>query len=373
VSQTLFRLRIKAGEHERNDCPVSFRINRNAPEINGVPLTDPSLVSEDGHRIPGQWTEEGEDLVLHFVIGHLPRGASAEYIVTAGGEPDSGGVRFIEKENKLDVEIAGKYFTSFVYDPEIAKPYIGPVMGPYGDSFTRLDFETKEHPHHRSIWLGIGDVNGIDIWNEPAGRHGKQKLTGFAEKTDGPVLARFSSTQVWTTFDGKPQVDESRTVTFYNTPEHARFVDFDFTFTVTRGQVEFGATKEAGPLGIRVAESMKVDNGGTMVNSFGSVGEAECWGQRAQWCDYFGNVGGHTLGIAAFDHPDNADYPTYWHIRNYGLLAANNFYFLGGKLFKKGQSISYKHRIYFHEGDTTQGKVADKYQDYIHPPKIEKV
>jgi hypothetical protein len=380
----MLNLLLKAGNHPRVQCPVSFRIKRSSiEELAGAP-EQIRMKDSAGNPVPVQCLENGGDLELHWMVANLPAGESQTYTVYAAASADStsstapsasatDGIRFIEKPNQLDVEVGGQYFTSFVHDPALAKPYIGPVIGPYGDSYTRLDFDIKEHPHHRSVWLGIGDVNGIDTWNEPKDRHGKQLFGGIEEKIDGSVLARFTSNHSWTSFEGKPQVEEQRTVTFYNTPVDGRFVDMEITFTATKGQVEFGATKEAGPLGIRVAESMKVANGGTMVNSYGSIGEKECWGQRAQWCDYFGNVGRHTLGIALFDHPDNVDHPSYWHIRDYGLLAANNFYFLGGKLFKKGQSMHFKYRMYFHDGDVTQAKVGDRYQDYINPPKIELV
>lgn len=367
------KLVVSAGHHTREHCPVFVSIPRKSFPFEGS--TPYCMHDEAGNQIAVQCIEEDDSLTLGWVINRLAAGETSSYLLfiddeNRGNEAECG-VRFVEKEHRLDVEIDGTFFTSYVMDPDIAKPYIGPVIGPYGESFTRLDFETKEHPHHRSMWLGIGDVNGIDIWNEPAGRHGKQRVSSVTKISEGPVLAQLTSDQVWTTFEGKAQVAEARTVTFYNTPSDCRIVDMEFNFTANKGQVEFGASKEAGPLGIRVAESMKAANGGTIINSYGSVGEQECWGKRAEWCDYYGNVGGHTLGIAAFDHPDNMDFPTYWHVRNYGLLAANNLYFLGGKLLKKGQSISYKHRICFHEGDAVKGKVADRYQDYIHPPTIE--
>jgi hypothetical protein len=378
-----FRLVVKAGKHDREHCPVSFRL-AGVLSANGQQANDAEIVGmrlENGDvPVDFQVTGEGDERTLHWIVDRLPANETATYIVTAkeGGAParsgaDEAGVKFVESEHKLDIVIDGEYATSYVYDPALAKPYIGPIVGPRGVSYTRLDFETKEHPHHRSIWLGIGDVNGIDAWNEPAERYGRQIVSGPVETLAGPVMGRLLSRQTWTNFAGKPQMSETRIVTFYRTPANARIIDLEFEFVASHGRVEFGATKEAGPLGIRLAESMKVDNGGTMVNSYGSVGEEECWGQRAQWCDYCGNAGDLLLGIAAFDHPENEDHPTYWHIRNYGLMAPNNLYFLGGKLLKPGQKIRYKYRLYFHEGDTAQAKVADRYQDYIHPPKVEAV
>jgi len=32
---------------------------------------------------------------------------------------------------------------------------------------------------------------------------------------------------------------------------------------------------------------------------------------------------GKTVGIAVFDHPSNPRHPTTWHVRDYGLFAAN--------------------------------------------------
>ena len=84
---------------------------------------------------------------------------------------------------------------------------------------------------------------------------------------------------------------------------------------------------------------------------------------------------GKTAGIAIFDHPSNPRYPTWWHVRTYGLFAANPF---GQSQFDKlpdkeagafkiapGESATFRYRFYFHEGDTAAAKVADRYADFI--------
>ena len=48
-----------------------------------------------------------------------------------------------------------------------------------------------------------------------------------------------------------------------------------------------------------------------------------CWGKPAAWIDYSGSVEGQTLGIAILNHPSSFRYPTRWHVRVYGLFAAN--------------------------------------------------
>jgi hypothetical protein len=370
-----FQIKVHAGNHDREYCPAAFQLDKDHALLQGAALNSFVMKDEQGGVTAIQAREAGDYYHFHFVVEHLAKGESRTYKIesgAAGQQTAASGVQFIhEASQKIDVWVGGSYFTSYVYDSSFAKPYLGPMIGPYGESYTRLDFETKEHKHHRSLWLAIGDVNGIDMWNEPAERYGRQLHQTFAEVTDGPVCGVITAHNVWTSFTEKPQIDEVRTITLYNTPAGGRIIDLDVMFTASYGQVEFGATKEAGPLGIRVAESMNVNNGGTIVNSYGSVNESECWGKRAEWCDYFGEAGGHTLGIAAFDHPDNEQFPTYWHIRNGGLLAANNFYFNGGKLIKPKETVRYQYRVYFHEGDTEAGRVANKYQDYLHPPQVE--
>jgi len=67
---------------------------------------------------------------------------------------------------------------------------------------------------------------------------------------------------------------------------------------------------------------------------------------------------GNDLGIAAFDDEMNERFPTAWHIRNYGLFAANNLYFKGGFTIKAGESLTYRFRVVFHEDNSA---VADRY------------
>jgi hypothetical protein len=48
-----------------------------------------------------------------------------------------------------------------------------------------------------------------------------------------------------------------------------------------------------------------------------------------------GSVGDEKISVVICDHPENPNYPTYWHARGYGLFSANP---LGVKDFTKGNS-----------------------------------
>lgn len=359
------KLVVNAGRHDRQDCPVSVTL----PKEKGSILTDGAHVLRDeaNERFPVQISTDKDAVVLHFTVS-LKAGEQKTYVLEQGDFPSSG-VSLLQQENRIDVSIDGKLFTSYVYDSNFAKPYLGPIIGTYGHRFTRLDFQVKEHPHQRSVWIAIGDVNGIDFWNEREG-YGKQKQTKACCKS-GPVYGAIDAINLWTDFDGNPVLEEFRTLTFYNMPSSGRYVDIESRFNASFGKVVFGPTKEAGPLGIRVAETMNVTKGGTMINSYGAKDEEECWGKRAHWCDYYGISDGYLAGIAVYDNPENDHYPTYWHIRNYGLFAPNNFYFTGSRTLEEGESAVYRYRIYFHDGDADSACTARRFHDYICPPKVE--
>jgi hypothetical protein len=84
-------------------------------------------------------------------------------------------------------------------------------------------------------------------------------------------------------------------------------------------------------------------------------------------------VEGKTVGVAIFDHPKNPRHPTWWHVRNYGLFAANPFGIhdfekksagAGDMKIAPGQSVTFRYRLYLHEGDEKQARVAERYKEY---------
>ena len=142
--------------------------------------------------------------------------------------------------------------------------------------------------------------------------------------------------------------------------------------------VTFGATKE-GTFAVRVATSMDVTSkkGGKITNSEGLTDDAT-WSKAAKWVDYVGPVAGETIGITILNHPTSFRYPTTWHVRTYGLFAANPF---GGKDFgpkalgdyviNPGQSIRFDYRVIVHKGDTASAKPGASFEAYANPPKVE--
>ncbi len=282
------------------------------------------------------------------------------------------------------VKIDGQLFTEYIVQSN-TKPILWPVIGPTGKRMTReypmklVKYERrKDHPHQRSLWFSHGNVNGVDFWDEQNLRKtGIIKHLEFLETTSGKP-AVISTRNAWQTRAGKKICEDVRTLHF-DTDGDTRWIDFDITVKATDGPVTFGDTKE-GTFGIRVPESMYVDSrrGGTIVNSENRVctnrkTESQVWGKRASWVDYHGPVDGEIVGIAVLNHPSSFRYPTYWHVRTYGLFAANPFGlhdFLGGPANRgqytlpAGKSITFRYRILLHRGDEKTGKVAEAFAHY---------
>ena len=270
-----------------------------------------------------------------------------------------------EAESRLSITIGGKAAAGYCWDTTLFKPFFGPLTDDDGTMFTRLDFTAKEHPHHRSIFVAVGDVNGVDLWNEPAdcGIIRTEKIENIV---DGPALASFTVTNLWTDHSEKPLLHETTRYTMYNQSQDCRMLDMEITFTADCGKVEFGPTKEAGPLGIRMRDELRADKGtGVITNSRGGHGESECWSKEAEWCDYTGTMDDAVYGITVYDHAGNERYPTTWHVRDYGLFAANNLHFKGGLTIEEGKTLTYRYRILLRRAGMSMEELEKRYQRYL--------
>ena len=302
----------------------------------------------------------------------------------SGAAEKGGGVRIAEQPDRLRVEINGAPFTEYFFK-DVPRPFCYPLHGPGGLPLTRnwpmkdTPGEEHDHKHHRSLWFTHGEVNGHDFWSEDRD-FGKIVHEGFTEVSSGNegVIA---SRNKWVAQDGAVVCTDEETWRFYQRPANERLFDFEITIHASNGPLTFGDTKE-GSMALRLAETMRLkpnkENAGKptghIVNSEGVRDEAT-WGKRAAWCDYYGPVEGKTVGIAIFDHPQNPRHPTWWHVRDYGLFAANPFgrhdfeklpdKTAGNLVVPAGQSITFRYRFYAHEGDEKQSKVAEHYADYV--------
>ena len=370
---------VNAGEHNRDGCPVSADVdNREASALAGAPVTLTDQTS--GTVIAADLNSDGKTTTLSWILDGLKAHQERSYILSSGSVEGSGGVVFSERDNAIDVTIDGRAFTTFRYGADGFRPYFFPVLGPGGNPVTRGETSesSSDHVHHRSLYVAYGEVNDVDVWAEGE-NSGRVVHQSFTNKGGGATVGKIYTENDWVNKAGEKLMSDRQNFRIYNTPETGTIIDLDLTFSASAGDVHFGDTKEGGIISVRVNPLMNASDGGKIENAYGGINEGETWGERAQWCDYSGIVEGTHVGIAVFDHISNPRYPTYWHVRNYGLMTTNIFGTGtfegdpskdGSYTLKSGEEMNFRFRVLIHTGDAATGQVAQKYHDFINPPMV---
>lgn len=292
------------------------------------------------------------------------------------------------------VLIDGKLFAAYVTDTG-RQPAVWPIHGPNGYPMTRSwplgprgVHEETDHPHHESLWFSHGGVNGHDFWavaKSGPTTHIVQKELLRCEAVDGGVVIETAND--WNAGD-KTIITDTRRLTFGvlgDGAEAPRFLDFHITLHASEGPAAFADTKE-GTFGVRVAGVMKVDakQGGEVLNSRGQR-DAAAWGQPAEWVDYHGPLAAPSGadaaphgGVVVMSHPDSFRPACRWHVRTYGLFAANPF---GAKDFpageptqgavtlEQGESLSLHYRTVFYAGDVGVETIEAWFSNFAGAPE----
>lgn len=309
-------------------------------------------------------------------------------------------------ENKIDIQIGGKLFTSFLYPDSLEKPVLYPVNTAGGTAVTRgfplnpQPGDPTDHPHHIGIWFNFENVNGLDFWNNSYAIPANKKSQYGWIKTDKITEAASGATGTlayhanWVNIHNKTLAQENTRFVFSGTA-HRRIIDR--ITTITADTVLLFTDAKDGLFAIRVAHALQIptdkdqkftdDKGnvtivkggadkipnGNYLSSEGKIGDS-VWSTRGRWCKMFGKLGNDSVSIVIMDHPQNPNYPTYWHARGYGLFAANP---LGEKIFsngvktknlqlQKGESVTFRYRVVVEDGKGTiavseMNKLADAF------------
>jgi hypothetical protein len=312
--------------------------------------------------------------------------------LTLGAAAAFAQVKIVDQDSKIHIDIGGKPYADFVVkSDEAMKPYLYPLRSATGTIVTRhwpMDkveaLEPVDHQHQRGVWFGPDDVNGFDFWNNEFSyktpKRGQVKLDKISSvrsgKKDGSIAASFD----WIDPNGTKIVSEFLVMIFHDDPK-LRIIDFNFEFTAVT-DVKFGDGKDC-CFGIRLNPQLQEDKliktkgkpnetipgaPGVITNSLGKTSEKEVWGKPADWADDSGEVDGEKVGIAIFDNPANSR-RSRWHVRGYGLFAANPFGVKslgdpsgdGSVTLKPGEKLTFKYRVVVHPAGTDLAKLYAEY------------
>jgi len=283
------------------------------------------------------------------------------------------GFTVAETNGVVRIEHSGKLVSEYHFR-DVSRPFLYPILGPDDVALTRrwpqeeFPGEEHDHPHHHALWWAHGEANGEDFWTESA-KAGRTVHQYFTRRSGGKT-AVIAARNRWIAKDGKVVAEDERRMTFHAPAADLRVLDFEVTVFAGAQDLVLGDTKE-GTMAIRLAESMRLTRpdksrgAGHILNAAGDRDDAT-WGKRAAWCDYVGPVEGGTYGVTMFDHPSNPRYPTWWHVRDYGLFAANPFGVhefekkpagTGNLTVKAGQSATFRYRILLHKGELAPARI----------------
>jgi hypothetical protein len=310
-----------------------------------------------------------------------------------------------------------------------------PIIGPTGQEMTRPyplrqsekgKYDTDDHPHHQSLWFTHDQVNGTNFWEgnvnsvaglseagpkppapspqSPAARGPHIAHREFVKIDSDGDTATVVTRNDWMNGDKRVCADE-RTVVFGTRENGDRWIDFTITLKATDVDVTFGDTKE-GTFAIRVPDPMRVDAnlGGRIENSEAQTNES-AWGQPARWVDYTGPAtvaaslrdaneskttatGEKTdlsdsalrpppsafCGIAILSHPNSFRPTPRWHVRTYGLFAANPFgkrdfppnehAKQGPTTIKNGDTLTLRYLVLLHRGQTNPDDLNVAFEEF---------
>jgi hypothetical protein len=309
----------------------------------------------------------------------------------AGSAAQGVQVKTDEAQRRVDITIDGKPFTSYIWPATLAKPVLYPLIDGDGVTLTRhwppKAGERGDHPHHVGLWFNYSNVNGFDFWNNSEAikpdRRAKMGSIVF-KKIDaaksGAKSGELVTESTWITGAGQPVIEETTRFVF-STSGSARVIDRIATLHAL-DRVVFHDDKD-GFLGLRVASWLEsptatgavfVDSNGVETKTAGASPDAtgvyqtsegkkgdDAWGTRGRWCELTGHEDGHSATIAIFDHPQNPNYPTYWHARGYGLFAVNPLGRTGFEpkqpplnyTLEKGQTAVFRYRVVLYTGTET--------------------
>lgn len=323
--------------------------------------------------LPSPFSLAGQAVVLLVVCCGLSTSALA-----------AAGIEITPEAERVVVKVDGELLTELHWT-ESPKPYFFPLLGPGGVPVTRnypmrtdAQDEEKDHPHHRSFWFTHGDVNGVDFWAEgPAkGRVVQEKILEAKGGSEKGILRTANS---WVSADGARVLTDERTLVVYRHPD-GRLFDFIVAMTAPAGHdVTFGDTKE-GTMALRLAESMRLAPNkhyagkptGHILQDTG-VQDGATWGKRAAWTAYTGPVERTTMTVTIFDHPTNPRHPTWWHVRDYGLFAANPFGVhdfekkaagTGKLVVKAGETLTFRYRFFIQNGKAESAKLGELFHAF---------
>lgn len=257
----------------------------------------------------------------------------------------------------------------------VFRAYLYPVYTPAG--FAVTEESPADHSHHNSVWVGADHVHcrfplaGHRVEegtynfyvNEPfQGRApGRIEQVALESLTVSDRHARVTQTLdwrgpvEWAAPAGRVLARETR-VTDVRPGNRAHLVTLTSRLAPTDWDLVLGPTRHA-YFGVRVAESMRVIGGGTLIDADGRRGGDAVTGALARWIDYTGPVSARErAGIVVVPGREPPVGP--WFATDWGTIAVNPLAVEARRLVR-GDTLELRVGLAVHDGELTPAEIQD--------------
>ncbi|MGA0845398.1 MAG: PmoA family protein [Luteolibacter sp.] len=264
-------------------------------------------------------------------------------------------------ESRVDVWVAGKFFTSYHIKSDEKYPFFYPINGPSGASVTSM--RNGDYPHHSSLFFGCDQVNGGNFWQEGLERGQILSQGVRVEKAQGDEIEILDHC-VWQR-GGKTPLRDQRRIRIRAPSSSMRVIDFDITLEALE-EVRIAKTNHA-LFSVRMAPDLAPANGGLMRNAEGASGEKQTFGATSPWMVCHGSRGKMREGLALFQHPSNPGYPVRWFTRDYGFFSPTPMFWPDdgeATHLARGEKLGLRYRVLVFSGEPDIGAA---FQGYVAP------
>lgn len=265
--------------------------------------------------------------------------------------------------SKINITIDGKFFTSYIFSEDEKYPFFYPVNGPVsGGSVTSM--RNAVYPHHSSLFFGCDHVNGGNYWQEDLERGRIVSVNAQITKQGGDS-AVITDECIWSRPGAMSPIKDTRIYTITAPSDNVIYIDMEICMEMLM-DVHILKTNHS-LFSARMAADLAVNNGGTMINAEGAIGEKETFGVKSPWIDYYGKRGDAIEGLAILQHPENPWYPSPWFTRDYGFISPTPMYWPENDeeiLLEKGEKLTLRYRVVIHSGTHSDADIAGEFEKY---------
>lgn len=277
-------------------------------------------------------------------------------------------------DGKASFRFDGRELTCYRFGESLRRPFLYPLVGPEGHCLTRMGHPRDPfgHSHHNSVWIAHQKVAGVDFWADrlPGGAEpGRIVHQRFERFEDGDQSAWLLAVNHWIGGDGRCLLVERRRIEAMAPSESNWLLLIDLQFESPGGATVEIEQNPFGVIGVRMAKTIGVtDGGGRILNSEGQRNEPEVFRKPAKWCDYSGPLTNRLSGgIALFDHPQNPNHPTAFHVRNDGWMGACLTLDQPVQI-APGQPLRLRYGLWMHAGASSKERIDAEWKAFSELP-----